>query len=269
MKEKLISRIAEHGLQRFALLLMKDARESVRLVPVAGHPGRPGGTRLGGLPDLPWDLAWPTFGGHPLSLIAQVNLAELQVASPVELLPSDGMLWFFYDNRAWGSDPRNRGSGRVIYGSWVEEDLVEREPPGPLQVYQACGLDFDRDLTLPASPKLGQKLSDDEEMRVWRLVVETGRGHHLLGHALPFQGEMELQCELVSRGLDNDPTAYEPLRTELEAGAKDWRLLLQVASEEKHSDMLWGDGGCLYFWIRRQDLLCRHFDDVWLIMQCS
>jgi uncharacterized protein YwqG len=53
----------------------------------------------------------------------------------------------------------------------------------------------------------------------------------------------------------------------LEAGADDWLLLLQLDSDGT-ADVLWGDVGMLYFWIRRQDLQEQRFDKVWMTMQC-
>ncbi|MCR8632194.1 YwqG family protein [Paenibacillus radicis (ex Xue et al. 2023)] len=36
---------------------------------------------------------------------------------------------------------------------------------------------------------------------------------------------------------------------ELEKGVSDWKLLLQIDSEEEIG-MMWGDAGRIYFWIR-------------------
>jgi uncharacterized protein YwqG len=33
--------------------------------------------------------------------------------------------------------------------------------------------------------------------------------------------------------------------------------------------MMWGDAGCLYYWIRAEDLRARRFDRAWMILQCS
>ena len=33
--------------------------------------------------------------------------------------------------------------------------------------------------------------------------------------------------------------------------------------------MMWGDMGCLYFWIRESDLAAQRFDDAWMILQCG
>jgi len=55
---------------------------------------------------------------------------------------------------------------------------------------------------------------------------------------------------------------------ELRAGRSDWRLLLQVASDDAPR-MMWGDAGISYYWIRDEDLRERDFDRAWLILQCA
>jgi uncharacterized protein YwqG len=51
------------------------------------------------------------------------------------------------------------------------------------------------------------------------------------------------------------------------AAAAEWRLLLQIDSEQD-AGMLWGDVGRIYYWIRARDLAARHLDQAWLILQC-
>jgi len=80
---------------------------------------------------------------------------------------------------------------------------------------------------------------------------------------------MELEAQLASNGLYcGDSTGYrDPRARVLAEGAKDWRLLLQV-DYDSDTDMMWEDGGRLYFWIRTQDLAQGDFSKVWLILQC-
>ena len=53
----------------------------------------------------------------------------------------------------------------------------------------------------------------------------------------------------------------------LVAGPGEWRLLLQLDSDDR-AKMMWGDAGMLYFWMRQEDLAQRGFDQAWLILQC-
>lgn len=50
-----------------------------------------------------------------------------------------------------------------------------------------------------------------------------------------------------------------------ETPADQWRCLLQLDSE----GWMWGDGGKLYFWIPREDLAARRFENVWIELQCG
>jgi uncharacterized protein YwqG len=91
----------------------------------------------------------------------------------------------------------------------------------------------------------------------------------MLGHPDPIQNDMQLDCQLAFHGLyTGNASGYEdPRRAELEKGAEDWQLLLQIDSDDK-ARMIWGDAGRLYFWIRKQDLEKRAFENVWMILQC-
>jgi uncharacterized protein YwqG len=95
--------------------------------------------------------------------------------------------------------------------------------------------------------------------------------HQMAGFADPVQGaEMELECQLVTNGLYcGDPSGFRDPRAEaLKAGASDWRLLLQVDSDDDLG-VMWGDLGRIYFWVREQDARRGDFSGVWLILQCS
>ena len=50
-----------------------------------------GGSRFGGLPDLPPNLSWPSWKGKKLPFLAQIDLATL----PQSPLPSEGWLFVF------------------------------------------------------------------------------------------------------------------------------------------------------------------------------
>jgi uncharacterized protein YwqG len=92
--------------------------------------------------------------------------------------------------------------------------------------------------------------------------------HTLLGVATPVQDVMEVECELASSGVAFRDRPQDPGGVmALETRAREWRLLLQVESDG-NAGMMWGDAGCLYFWIREQDLLARRFDRTWTLFQC-
>ncbi len=107
----------------------------------------------------------------------------------------------------------------------------------------------------------------DEESDAWNEDIR----HKLLGHSDNIQGDMELECQLVSHGeyCGDSDDAYESERGKaLAPGAADWVLLLQIDSDEDNCDMMWGDSGRLYLWIRQDDLAARAFGKSWLVLQC-
>jgi uncharacterized protein YwqG len=52
----------------------------------------------------------------------------------------------------------------------------------------------------------------------------------------------------------------------LRTGAADWRLILQLDTDER-AGWMWGDGGKIYVWMREQDVRARRFDRCWTILQ--
>jgi uncharacterized protein YwqG len=116
-----------------------------------------------------------------------------------------------------------------------------------------------------------------ELMREWNHRILPPRdgiilpNHQLLGLPDIIQNRMELECQLASNGVscgDSEGDTSEEAK-KLAAGAADWRLLLQIVTDEDGPGWIWGDSGTIYFWIKRQDLKSLRFDDVWLILQCT
>lgn len=264
--------------------IMSLAKPCVRLalnrVPDEEHTV--GKTRVGGLPDLPADFDWPHWKNEPLSFLAQIELEALSGFPGTDVLPSQGLLSFFYDplQSTWGFDPQDAGSWRVI---WTESKNLAPHPlPAELPCegrFDACAAEFLTDVSLPAwdsvvvnSWKLRKlhtkcySIIEDE----LRGEADLGTVSWLLGHADPIQNDMQIECALVTNGLCcGDASSFHDARAKVFAReAPRWRLLLQLASEEQ-AGMMWGDAGCLYFWIHEQDLARRQFDRVWMILQCG
>lgn len=117
---------------------------------------------------------------------------------------------------------------------------------------------------------------DDYDEVLEKLGVDLdAEEHKLLGYAHIIQNEMLSECERVSRGLYcGDPESYqntpEDEETAIQIGAKDWTLLLQLSTLEKDGwELMWGDCGMLYFYIKKQDLLQRRFENAWFSLQCG
>ncbi len=83
------------------------------------------------------------------------------------------------------------------------------------------------------------------------------------------QADMQLECQLVTNGINVGTQGRhgDPRVEVLSAGATDWRLLLQIDTEDA-AGMMWGDAGRIYYWIRDQDLAKAAWDETWLVLQC-
>jgi len=117
------------------------------------------------------------------------------------------------------------------------------------------------------------ELTDDQSdalIEISSNVFGDAPCHQIGGFPSPVQGDtMELECQLASNGIyAGEPDAYTTPRAKaLEAGARDWRLLFQVDSDDDLK-VMWGDAGIIYFWIREEDARAGRFDKAWLVLQC-
>lgn len=262
-------------------------RPSVRLT--RGGPGTAGSgaSRLGGAPDLPLGFEWPRWRGGELAFLGQLDLAAVTECIPEAGLPARGLLLAFYD--AWrkpsGLEPSHAGSCRIVVA--VDQEPLEPAPE-ERAAFRLSRLVLSRELTLPPahSFQLDPLELDATELAAWGLLrvrlaevqgvvpEEHSPGpltlHRLLGNAEPVYGrEMELDCQLAANGLDlSEGEGYaDPKRDELEPGAAQWRLLLQLSSDPELG-WDWSDPfGRIYIWIRADDLLAGEFDRVWPIRQ--
>lgn len=237
-----------------------------------------GSSRIGGLPSLPDDVTWPHWKGEPLAFLCQLNLAEIPQDCNRQGLPASGMLYFFYcqEQETWGFDPKDEGSWQVIYSA--TPSATPRAAPRGLKVtYPEKVVSFGAVQTYPdwQDDRVDALNLSDHQMDLYMDmcsgVFAESPAHHLFGYPSPVQGNyMDLQCQLASNGLYlGGPEGYEsPQAKALEAGRSDWILLLQWDTDDD-VEMMWGDAGMLYFWIRKQDLASGRFDKCWMVLQCA
>lgn len=293
--------LEKHGLQRLGAQLERHTLPAVAFSLIEAPTSR---SVFGGAPLVPREFEWPTYTpapvecppavlamlgvtapspptNRPLDFLLQIDVADIRNLAAAAALPRDGLLTFFYDaeNQPWGFDPAHQDGFRVRL--FDGNDLVSRVPPSRALVRR--GVKFSHGETLP---HFGSRAHDELELAVHEDLLDAyselvedlerqGYGeshglHRLFGHSANVQGDMQLEAQLVSNGLYcGDASGYEdPRRKELEPGASEWVLLLQLDSDES-ADIMWGDAGMLYFWIRRSDLAARRFERTWLTLQCG
>lgn len=271
----------------------------------AAEPLAPCRSKIGGRPDVPADFEWPYFesenykkvvANRPLSFMAQINLAESAEFDLDGLLPKQGLLSFFYEleTERWGFEAADKGCARVF---WFKDlaalqqanfpaDLAEnfRLPEFAVQFEAALDLpdlgDFVRSpLTqeLPEEyPEAADALDWDDFEQLREEFGYTAEGEwsdnsKLLGWPDLIQNPMLQECEKVSRGIYcGSPQELDPeLQAEIERASQDWLLLFQMGTVENGDfELMFGDAGHIYFWIKKQDLAAGNFDNIWLILQC-
>lgn len=239
---------------------------------------RVGASRLGGEPDLPPGEPWPEWQGMPMSFLVQIDLATVAGLPGADVLPSDGLLSFFCEGEIWRGGPWDGRSWRVLYtpaGASLERTPIPDAMPED-SIFAACGLTPRPGVSLPYhhEPQIMALGLSWDESDAYLDVRDPGAGsipteHRLLGWPDPVQNaEMELECQLMSTGIEWSWDDMDRIRAELESDIAEWRLLLQLASDDA-ANMMWGDVGLLYFWIREPDLAARDFSRVWMILQCG
>ncbi len=275
--------------------LERNARNSVRLKIGSDLGSGAGLTKFGGKPDVPADFKWSYFKGEdsisgevksrPLSFLAQFDLSEISKYDTEGLLPKTGLLSFFYEceTSCWGYDPKDKGCAKVFYFEDVNglapaefpDDLAEdlRFPEFKISACSEKSYQCYEDFLVQRDPRTD--LWEEFENAEKSLGIEMpGERSKLLGWADVIQGNMTRECELVSRGyyLGSGWDDIKPRdRQEAEQWAnRDWLLLFQLDSvlDDDSFELYFGDGGRIYFYIRREDLAARNFDNVWLILQC-
>lgn len=263
--------------------------------------------QFGGLPDVPQDFSWPVFETEtfhdkeirprPLSSLAQFQCDALAPFDLEGLLPHTGILSFFYelDSQRWGFSPEDSGCAKTY---WFPDKSILSPADFPSELETDYRLpqfeihaaaeksypDFEDfslaypELSNPAYwkdiPEGWDKFYDEYDKSLDLLRAKNQpSGHSLLGWPMIIQNNMTCECELVRRGYYLGSSWKNIPEKQIKAAEQnsltDWLLLFQLNSVECEDYYLdFGDCGSLYFYIRKEDLSARRFDQVWLIQQC-
>lgn len=226
----------------------------------------------------------------PLAFIAQINLADVWSAGPIDPdIPRAGLLSIFYDTieQPWGFQVSDLVGARVVFTPDLGSPGFERRAV-PDELKSAVRFEPIKrlrcDLRAAVAPvpwelatftRLGLS---DEKVSVYRDWMqekseassdgEDWGCHRVSGWPTPVQGDMQTQAALISRGYYlGDGDGYRRGKANGDdRDAADWVLIAQIGSDGKGGYM-WGDVGQIYLWIRRDDLKARRFDKALLFQQ--
>ena len=252
-------------------------------------------TRIGGRPAVPEGFEWPYYTGkvypgeecksRPLSFLAQIDLKDVAHLDETGMLPKSGILSFFYEleTMTWGYDPKDKGSARVYYFP-EGTPLSPVDPPDDLEEYAILpelAMSFEQHISLPEFSDYDDGIDHDwDDYRdcceeCGYIPDDEGERIKLLGYPDLLQGSMEYECEAVSRGIYmGDGKSFKALseseKSDIFEKGREWVMLFQMGTvEDGDYELMFGDCGHIYFWIRKQDLLECNFDGAWLIQQCG
>jgi uncharacterized protein YwqG len=262
-------------------------------------------SKIGGLPDLPKGTAWPTyqfvpwqsrprepgfFGRllgrkaeaprpppapetRPVPFLAQINLADIAKVGCDLPLPEAGLLLFFYEPHAHGFAASETTGARVLFVA--EGTEKERPSAAPVSTAPVRALECESGETLPELEYLKEyvpaysehdfedayeALDDDVDT-----VIYAGNAFGGWPHSI--QGTMELECELFADGMEGHSKDYDEAKARgLDKKAKEWRLLLQLTSEDT-PELDWGDTGKVYVFCRKEDIAAGRFERCCILEQ--
>ena len=244
-------------------------------------------SKIGGKPYLPKDFIWPYYQELPLSFLAQINLEEVNSLDKDKLLPSKGMLYFFYEleTEEWGYHPESKGCAKVFYYEDISNfSLIDF----PKDIKDYCKVPefkvaFKSNISLPSYENFYLFLKEHDTFKEQdisfsdfiplydELFIPDNNYTKLLGYPEVIQNPMEEECEAVTRGFDMGGIESYPkqYQKEIRSASKDWILLFQMDTVETTDyELMFGDCGHIYFWIKKEDLKNKNFDNIWLILQC-
>ncbi len=217
--------------------------------------------------------------GIPLTFLCQYNMEELAQYDKDGILPTKGMLSFFYcvtDNVFFGDDPLEKDAAKVFYFEDIHS-LAPADAPGKYTDYEEIpekAVSFKSSGSLPTFDFL-YDLCGGLHCNLYEDSIKDLKGANdscfekikLLGHADYIQHCVEYSCETMNRGL-YDLSLSEEDEKAVTAEIDNWVQLLQIDPNADAFKILFVDG-FIHFYIRKDDLKALRFDKMQYVLDCS
>ena len=264
--------LTRHKLKRYEKALLRHARQALRLVTTEPDDGTvPGRTRIGGAPDLPPGLDYPTTDGKLWHFYAQL---DLQAMAPLQSwLPRTGYLYFFGEGQEHGDGVRvlhaNAPADALHPFAWPEgAEFVDGSNVS--EASEGFQVRIDATVSVPnlygASERLTGKdavllkIEDDEKLQkaYWALEEE------LTGNADRQRGAHTMNADVFTQHENPQEQASR------EGGGlpAEWVNLLMLDSDNNPGFCFW-DAGTFTYCIHEKDLALGDFSRVLWSLESS
>jgi hypothetical protein len=299
-KKRFCKLLEKHGMQRLIPAADQYLKPSVRIsLAACGLAGRDGiysdvdevvdesevgESKFGGFPDLPADFEWPLWDEVPLTFLAQFRLSVLARFDRELNLPRAGMLYFFYDETLTSliQDEKvvpletkvhfHPGDVSTLRRTPAPEDAEWVQPPAHATFYRVVTIPF-----LNTVEHELMHLTEEEDLQYEKVVLEwrnfnpeKREPRHFLGGFVDVNAN-DPRLQLVTiKGQkipwndwhkEKDEARKQALMDSWCLAAQDWRLLLQVDSDDDFGLHI-GDYDKLDFFIHDDALANQSFDTV-------
>ncbi|WP_161880338.1 DUF1963 domain-containing protein [Deinococcus alpinitundrae] len=275
-EEGVLQLIAAHQLTEHTQVILELLRPAVYFTLGAAGEGL-AHSRLGGRPDLPAELDWPSDeDGAPLTPLLQLSLQDIPVFAG-NPFPSSGLLSVFVglDESAWDVPQRvflfeaeSVLAPRPLPENARTSDMLSEVVPHHLKL--ELGMDLPRWATAQED-RLTQAMSSEQQSQYWALLRELepkGTVGRLLGYAAGI-GHDPRQDAYISREVPGMGVDDFARRVELDLNlAEHWQHLLTLNSINALDLIIW-DAGYLQFLIKDSDLATLEFGQIYAAVETS
>lgn len=251
-----------------------------------------GYSKLGGLPDLPAGVTWPTWtpptgdgATRPLTFFAQLDLAKVSTHLDFQL-PADGLLLFFADFDFTGESDGVCGlfadelDGAQVVHAPTGAALTRTPAPSGVEVLPEASVAPLLVWTLSMPEDLADETeyeafeAADEELK--RRIVDAApvgyllRGAHQLGgHAEYIQHTVESEVVQAAYDVYRRDSGFDRERwDEVADKVAEWSILLQFDSDDSLG-LMFGDVGTLWWAAPTVDIAAGRWGSARFNFQCS
>jgi uncharacterized protein YwqG len=246
-----------------------------------------GVSRVGGYPDVPENFQWPKNAeGKLLTFIAQLNLKEISFCDENALLPKKGMIYFFMGI----DEPAYDIEHKVIY---IEENeklnLMKPEKPTVLeeeheQTFTPYKVNGRNSIEIPNYAYVDYDILEDSDafFSLEEDIRFENTGDNCVGKVYGYperqhdDAELEAALKIIAKHQYNYRESEKEILIKALGGNKekaeqeihDMVMLLEIDSNDKIG-FSWWDSGVIHFFIRKEDLKNKNFDNTYLSLYSS